>query len=120
MDHWAWRMPSLFQIIIPCILLPLIAFMPESPRWLFSQGRKTEGLEILTRYHANGDANNILVSKEYDEIGVAMQQASEGISWQALAANPQNRKRIFVVVTMTLMTLWWYVFCDFECSVCTN
>ncbi|KAH7323461.1 general substrate transporter [Rhexocercosporidium sp. MPI-PUGE-AT-0058] len=105
-QHWAWRMPSLFQAFIPCILLPLIKFMPESPRWLFSQGRKEEGLAILARYHANGDANDQLVLKESQEIEVAMQQASEGISWKALATNGQNRKRIFIVTTMTLMTLW--------------
>lgn len=106
-EHWAWRIPSLFQAIIPCILLPLIWFMPESPRWLSSQGRKDEALVILAKYHANGNTSDPLIIKEMQEIDLAMTQAAEGITWKALATNKQNRQRVFIVVVMTLMALWW-------------
>jgi hypothetical protein len=82
-------------------------FMPESPRWLSSKGRKDEVISILAKYHANGDINDALVVKEVQEIELAMAQAAEGVTWKALATNSQNRKRVFIVRTMTLMTLWW-------------
>jgi hypothetical protein len=100
-------MPSLFQAIIPCILIPLIFFMPESPRWLSSQGRKDEALAILAKYHANDNINDPLVVKELQEIDIAIGQAAEGISWKDLVTTSQNRKRVGIVITMTLMALWW-------------
>lgn len=106
-DQWAWRIPSLLQAVIPTFVLSMIYFMPESPRWLYSQGRKEEAIEILARYHANGDATDALVVKEVQEIGEAMEMAQEGVTWKALATNKQNRKRVGIVVTMTLMALWW-------------
>jgi hypothetical protein len=45
--------------------------------------------------------------KEIQKIELAMTQAAEGVTWKALATNSQNRKRFFIVTTMTLMTLWW-------------
>ncbi len=62
---------------------------------------------ILSRYHANGNTSDALVLKEMQEIDLAMEQATEGVTWKALVTNPQNRMRVFIVMTMTLMTLWW-------------
>ena len=33
---WAWRVPSLLQVLLPVIGIPGLIMIPESPRWLVS------------------------------------------------------------------------------------
>ncbi|MEO6868272.1 MAG: sugar porter family MFS transporter [Ginsengibacter sp.] len=45
----SWR-PMFYMGIIPGLILLIgIFFLPETPRWLMSKGRETEGLKILKR-----------------------------------------------------------------------
>ncbi|KAH8898804.1 general substrate transporter [Thozetella sp. PMI_491] len=105
-NTWNWRIPSLLQALIPCCVLPLVWWMPESPRWLVSKGRSEEALAILAKYHGNGNASDELVVVQFGEIKDAIERAHEGISWRALLTQKINLQRLFIVVTMTLMTLW--------------
>ena len=44
---WAWRLPSMMQIVPSLLAVVLIPFLPESPRWLISKGRDEEAFEVL-------------------------------------------------------------------------
>lgn len=44
-----WRFPVGFQLVFIVIVLLLITFLPESPRWLHKQGRHDEGDEVIAR-----------------------------------------------------------------------
>ena len=35
---WAWRAPTLFQAIFSILCIVVLPFVPESPRWLVSEG----------------------------------------------------------------------------------
>lgn len=38
-SNWAWRIPSVLQLLLPLIALPGLFMVPESPRWLVSVDR---------------------------------------------------------------------------------
>lgn len=70
---WAWRIPSLLQVIPSMVCLVFIWGVPESPRWLIAKGREEEAWEILVRYHAEGDRESEYVKTEYAEMVATIQ-----------------------------------------------
>ena len=44
----AWRAPIALQLFFALITLAILAFMPESPRWLILSGREDEALNVLS------------------------------------------------------------------------
>ncbi|KAH8690341.1 general substrate transporter, partial [Talaromyces proteolyticus] len=53
-----WRLCLSLQVVAPLILLSGSAWLPESPRWLLSQGRDQQTLDILRDLHDQGDGSS--------------------------------------------------------------
>ena len=61
---------QLFQPLFGLLLLPLYFFVPESPRWLYSVGRKTEAKHIIKKilhFNGNKDIHNSLENSLFSE-----------------------------------------------------
>lgn len=67
-NSWCWRGPTLVQSVFSIIQLCAIWWVPESPRWLIAKDRHDDALQILAKYHANGNENDVTVQFEYAEI----------------------------------------------------
>ena len=42
-------------------------FMPESPRWLFVNGKELLAMEVITKYHGMGNPENAWVTLQAQE-----------------------------------------------------
>lgn len=65
--EWSWRLPFLIQMIPGFILGVGIVFLPFSPRWLSSQGRDDEALQVLAKLR-NLPTTDSRVYREWCEI----------------------------------------------------
>jgi SP family arabinose:H+ symporter-like MFS transporter len=91
---WRW----MFAVgIVPSVgLLAGLLFIPESPRWLITQGRKAEGLAVLERV-----AGQIAAKTELVAIENAAADASEG-SLRTLFTS-SFRKRTTIAITLSIL-----------------
>lgn len=70
-DNRAWRIPLGLFYIVPTIVLSLIFFTPESPRWLLKKGRTEEARESLRKLRV-GRFSDDQIKLEFRELETAL------------------------------------------------
>jgi len=80
----SWRGPYIVQAVLAGILTAWSFILPETPRFLISNGFEEEGLRVLADLHAAGNQEDPAIQKSFAEISAAvkyertLQQASWG------------------------------------------
>ncbi|KII95906.1 hypothetical protein PLICRDRAFT_150906 [Plicaturopsis crispa FD-325 SS-3] len=111
-SDWAWRIPCIGQAVPAFLLLCVVYWLPESPRWLVRHNRADEALALLAKLHANGDVNDELVQFEFAEIVEALKAEDSIVSkgyisdWLELVRTPGNRYRMFLITFMIIGIDW--------------
>ncbi|KAG9195800.1 hypothetical protein G6011_00921 [Alternaria panax] len=107
-SDWAWRIPSVMQLLLPLIALPGLLMTPESPRWLVSVDKSEQARTILTTFHAGGDPASALVEYEMLEITTAIHVEStlKDASYVELFKTAGNRRRLFISVSLGIFSQW--------------
>ncbi|CAN8103557.1 unnamed protein product [Discula destructiva] len=101
-DTGAFRIPLGIQIVPAVILVSLILFFPESPRWLIDHGRKEEGLRTLAKLHAHGDENDPWVKAEYAQIeeAITFDHEHEAKSYAELFRTRSSFRRLLIACSV--------------------
>jgi MFS family permease len=68
-----WRIPIWLQAVCAGLVLLVVKFFPESPRYLVLNDKHEEARQIITTYHANGDPNHPLVDLQIKEMLYSVQ-----------------------------------------------
>ncbi|KXH34973.1 lactose permease [Colletotrichum simmondsii] len=105
---WAWRIPYIVQLVPATIVISVVWFLPESPRWLWSQGHTDRAAAILTKYHGDGNPHSALVKLELDEIRTSLEAEQElrnnNWNYKILVNNRPNRYRMWLIMLVAVFS----------------
>lgn len=106
---WAWRLPSIFQLVPSLCQIITIPFCPESPRYLISIDRSDEAYAILRKYHSEGDNGEEFVRLEFAQIQGTIAQEQEtarAFVWADVLRDPPMRRRFLLAAIVGFFTQW--------------
>ncbi|KAL6710091.1 hypothetical protein ACN47E_009882 [Coniothyrium glycines] len=104
--NWSWRVPSLLQVCPSLLQMTTVFLLPESPRWLVSKDRDEEAFAVLTKYHAEGDVNSVLVQAEMAQIRstIKLELENSKQSWTDMLRTAGMRRRVVISIFLGLFT----------------
>ncbi|KAI2483007.1 Lactose permease [Pyrenophora tritici-repentis] len=108
-SSWAWRIPTIVQCILPTIVMSLIMFFPETPRWLLAHDRREEAIAIMAKYHGNGNPDSPIVQLQLHEITEDFALSRDDNPWwdfRELANTRAARYRLAMVIAMAFFGQW--------------
>ena len=91
------------------IQLAFIWWVPESPRFLIANDKQDQALQMLAKYHANGNVNDATVQFEYREIKETLAKEMEykkSSSYVDFFRTKGNRYRLVVLISLGFFSQW--------------
>ncbi|KAK7967899.1 lactose permease [Apiospora aurea] len=55
---YSWRLITWLQCLFSGLIVIFALFLPESPRWLYVNNKKEQAMNMLTKYHGNGNSDS--------------------------------------------------------------
>lgn len=105
-NEWAWRIPIITQAVMPSIVMVMILFFPESPRWLMAKDRTEDALAVLAKYHGDGDQNAPIVQLQYREILEDRTNNPSDDRWWDFRELFRNRQAVYRTIMVILMSFF--------------
>lgn len=108
-NNWSWRIPFVIQAVPAAVIVSLVWFIPESPRWLFSNGMDDKAREVLVKYHGDGNPESAVVNLECREIKQSLEAEAElgkGKWWDysVLVKTPGARYRMWILMLISIFS----------------
>ena len=109
-SDWSWKAPCLVQTVFPLTLLvSLVFFVDESPRYLVSVGKEQQAWETLYQLRCCRGSSEKQDCQDAIEEYKDMQAAIAGqptASYVDFVRTPGNRHRLLIIVSIGIMVQW--------------
>ncbi|KAI2636624.1 general substrate transporter [Xylaria nigripes] len=106
-NNWSWRSITLLQVLPSLVQIIFIYWIPESPRYLMSQDRHHEALDILAKYHAGGRRHDLLVQFEYRQIRETLKfelQVARSAGYLDFVSTKGNLWRLAILISLGVIS----------------
>jgi SP family sugar:H+ symporter-like MFS transporter len=77
----AWRIPVGMTFVSPTLVLMLLPFLPDAPRWLLFKGRREDAIKTLRMVRPTEDVDAGMCELEIEAIEEAMQENKVKLPW---------------------------------------
>jgi len=111
--NWAgnatWTLPVWLQAMFPGIVFVFAWFLPESPRWLYTNGKIDQAKAFLTKYHGNGNPESEWVKLQMWEYEAHLELDGADKRWwdyRALFKDRASRYRLMCNCLTSLFGQW--------------
>ncbi|KAM3424023.1 hypothetical protein BST61_g11426 [Cercospora zeina] len=105
----SWLVPVWLQMGFPGIIALFVWFIPESPRWLFVNNKRSQAVDVLTKWHGYGNPNSAWVKLEISEYEESLNtNGADKRFWDysALFGSRSARYRIACNVVFSIFAQW--------------
>jgi len=105
----SWLLPIWLQMLFPGLIFIFVWFLPESPRWNYTNGKQEQAKAFLTKYHGNGNPESEWVKLQMWEYESHLEQDGADKRWwdyRALFKNRSSRYRLTVNCLTSLFGQW--------------
>jgi MFS family permease len=101
LGEWDWKMVVIFQMLVPVIILALLPFIPETPRWYIQHGNQLDKARNSLRRVRETEQ---VVEDELLIIREAIEFEKEAISssYTALWKDRSIRKRLLLAFVINI------------------
>lgn len=101
LGEWTWKMVLIFQILVPVIIVALLPFMPESPRWYIQKKGDLDSARASLRRIRETELE---IEEELTVIREALEYEKEAISsgYMALFKDPSVRRRLYLAMVLNI------------------
>ncbi|KAK1977522.1 general substrate transporter [Colletotrichum cereale] len=94
-DNTSWLIPVGLQAMFPGMICLGILFMPESPRWLYTNNKREQAKRVLSRLHAQGNPDSEWVKLQLNEYAEFLELEGSDKKWWDYRALFRNRASFY-------------------------
>ncbi|KUJ19850.1 MFS sugar transporter-like protein [Mollisia scopiformis] len=105
-NNASWILPIWLQMMFPGVVWVFAYFLPESPRWNYTNGKADKAKAFLTKYHGNGNPESEWVKLQMWEYEAYLELEGADKRWWDYRALFRDRASVYRLMSNCLVSLF--------------